>query len=132
MKNVLMLLAFFSLVFLSCGDDDTPDTTDYEVTIKIINPDANTTFTPFTNFPIEVSFTRGADELIHHVKVELIDGNNDAKVLLEEHVHEAELYTFANDEGLTIGEAGTYTLRATSHDMDGNHAEPVEMTLTAQ
>ena len=133
MKNVLMLLAFLSFTLLSCSNDDLPETTDYDVVIKVISPTPNSTYAISDKVPIEVSFNRNTDEVIHHVKVEMIsNADNSVKVLLEEHAHETETFTYANDQGFSIGDAGTYTLRATSHDMDGNHAEPVEVTITAQ
>lgn len=133
MKNVLFLLAFFSVICFSCKDDDAPETTDYKVEIEINNPVENSSYGAFENIPIEVVYTRGTDELIHHVKIELIDVNgNVVKTILEEHVHQPESYSYIDDVGISIGDTGTYKVRASSHDMDGNHADPVEVTITAQ
>ena len=133
MKNVLMLFALLSFAFLGCSDDAPEVVEDYEVTIKIVSPTPNSTFTAFDDIPLEVSFVRGSDEIIHNVLIELIDENSgDTKVLFEQHVHQTETYTFANETGLTIGDVGSYTLRATSFDPDGNLAEPAEMIFTAQ
>ena len=131
MKNVLMLFAFLSFAFLGCTDDE-PEVVSYDVTIKIVNPTPNSTFTAFSDVPLEVEFIRNEDEIIHNVKIELIDGSNQSKVLFEEHVHELGNYIFANEAGLTISDTGTYTLRASSYDFDGNQAEPVEITISAQ
>ena len=132
MKNLLMLLAFLSLVSFSCKDDDAA-VTDYTVDISINNPIANSTHNVLEMIPLEVVFSRGAEEVIHHIKIELFDSaGNSIITLLEEHIHEAGTYTYSLDMAFSVNDPGTYTLRASSHDMEDNHADPVEINFDVQ
>ena len=85
MKNVFLLLTFLSIACLSCKDDDTTAIDDYTVTININNPMDNSTHAISEMIPLEVVFSRGTDEIIHHVKIELMDSDgNVVETLLEE------------------------------------------------
>ena len=133
MKNIFLLLAFLSIASSSCKDDDTTDTSDYTVTININNPADNSTHNISEMIPLEVVFGRGTDEIIHHVKIELIDSNGDiVSTVLEEHAHQAGSYTYSNDTAFSISDAGDYKVRASSHDMSNNHADPIEISIKAQ
>jgi len=132
MKNLLMLLAFLSIISFSCKDDDAA-VTDYTVDISINNPTENSTHNVSEMIPLEVVFSRGTEEVIHHVKIELFDSaGNSIITLLDEHIHEAGTYTYSLDMAFSVNDVGVYTLRASSHDMEDNHATPNEIMINVQ
>jgi len=135
MKNLLMLFVCLSMISFSCKDDDDHSHNDdnYEVTININNPTANSTHNVSEMIPLEVVFSRGAEEVIHHVKIELVDSDgNVVEEIYKDHVHEAGSHTYSKDDAFSINDAGTYTIKASSHDMEDHHAEPTEITIMAQ
>ena len=129
MKKYFLLFALIGVVLVSCKDDE--EMTTYEVDITIEEPASNLTISVNDTFLVKVVFEREADEVIHHVKVQVLDENGDEVAsLLEEHVHEAGTYTFETSIFFTSIPAGNYTIKAMSHDMEGNHADPAEVGLT--
>jgi len=132
MKNLLFLFIFLSLISFSCGDEDTR-LIEYPVDISINNPIENNTYAVSEMIPLEVGFSRDPEEVIYHVKIELLDSaGNSILTLLEEHVDETENYTYSLDMAFSVNEAGTYTLKASSHDLEDQHANPQEITINIQ
>lgn len=120
----LISLFLFSVLLLSTSCDKDEQEDSYLVTIDI---DAPNTVNKGAPFSVEVAYTRDND-IIHNVKVEILNENGHSMTkLIEQHVHEANAYTFKKDD-IIIEEVGTYTLRAFSSDLhgdmeDGEHGE---------
>jgi hypothetical protein len=82
---------------------------------------------------VKVNFARGAEEVIHHVKIFVLDADgNTIETLLEAHAHVVASYGYDNATAYTPTTAGTYKIKAVSHDMEGVFAEPLEVTFTVE
>lgn len=134
MKNFLLLFTFLTIVSFGCkDDDDAMDATPYTVTITIEEPTANAVVNVNEAMPVKVNFERGAEEVIHHVKIFVLDADgNTIETLLDAHAHTAGSYAYDNDMAYTPTTAGTYKIKAVSHDMEGEHADPLEVEFTVQ
>ncbi|MFK7771699.1 MAG: hypothetical protein AB8F94_06155 [Saprospiraceae bacterium] len=134
MKNFLLLFALLTVVSFGCkDDDDTMETTPYAVDITIDAPTANAVVNVDEAMAVKVDFARGEEEVIHHVKIFVLDADgNTIETLLESHAHTAGNYGYDNASAYTPTAAGTYKIKAVSHDMEGVHADPLEVTFTVQ
>lgn len=133
MKNFLLLFVLLTVVSFGCKDDDEVMDTPYEVTITIEQPTANAVLNIDEAMHVKVNFARGAEEVIHHVKIYVLDADgNTIETLLEAHAHVAASYTYDNATAYTPTSAGTYKIKAVSHDLEGVFAEPLEVEFTVQ
>ena len=133
MKNFLLLFALLTVVSFGCKDDDETIDTPYEVSITIEQPTANAVLNVNEPMHVKVNFARGAEEVIHHVKIFVLDADgNTIETLLEDHAHTAGSYGYDNATAYTPTAAGTYKIKAVSHDMEGVHADPLEVEFTVQ
>ena len=131
MKSYFLLLLFLGTFWASCKKDNSSENTDYTVNITIEQPTANATITVNESLPVKVNFSRGAEEVIHHVKIFVLDENgNTIETLLNEHAHVVANYSYNNASAYTPTTSGTYTIKAVSHDMEDQYATPVEVTFT--
>ena len=116
----LLFMAFFAFSFssISCGEDRTAEeNTAYIVDIEIIRPANNATMAVGENFSVEVDYAR-KENTIHNIKVEIVDIQGvTVHKLVERHAHVANEFTFQS-EAISIGQAGTYFVRASSTDLD--------------
>ena len=134
MKKFILFFAILGMAFTSCQKDETPEeSAPYEVNITIVRPEAGQINMTVAPVGIEVNFERGPNEIIHFVKIEVLDSDgNLVETLLDEHAHVEGSYSYLNDQGFTANEKGEYTLRASSSDMEGNEVTPVEVNFFAQ
>lgn len=133
MKNFLLLFALLTVVSFGCKDDDDQIDTPYAVDITIEEPTANAVMNINEAMPVKVNFARGAEEVIHHVKIFVLDADgNTIETLLEAHAHTPGSYSYDNATAYTPTAAGTYKIKAVSHDMEGVHTDPLEVTFTVQ
>ncbi|MFK8009327.1 MAG: hypothetical protein AB8H03_23400 [Saprospiraceae bacterium] len=134
MKNFLLLFTFLTVFSFGCKDDDeVMDDTPYAVDITISAPTANAVVNMNEAMAVKVDFARGAEEVIHHVKIFVLDADgNTIATLLESHAHTAGSFGYDDAAAYTPTAAGTYKIKAVSHDMDGVHADPLEVTFTVQ
>ena len=133
MKNYLLLFALIAVVSFGCKDDDEAIEIPYEVTITIEQPTANAVVSVNEAMAVKVNFSRGAEEVIHHVKIFVLDADgNTIETLLEDHAHTPGSFEYDNSSAYTPTAAGTYKIQAVSHDMEGDHTDPVEATFTVQ
>ncbi len=116
----VLLAAFFaiSLGLISCGEDRAAaENVAYIVDVEIITPANNATVAIGENFRVEVDYAR-KDNTIHNIKVEIVDIQGvTVHKLVERHAHVANEFTFQS-EVVSIGQAGTYLVRASSTDLD--------------
>jgi hypothetical protein len=134
MKNFLLLFVLLTVVSFGCkDDDDVVDATPYAVEITIEEPTANAVMNVNEAMAVKVNFARGAEEVIHHVKIFVLDADgNTIETLLEAHAHVVASYGYDNATAYTPTTAGTYKIKAVSHDMEGVFAEPLEVTFTVE
>lgn len=133
MKKFLLLFVLLTVVSFGCKDDDEQVDTPYEVSITIEQPTANAVMNVNDAMQVKVNFARGAEEVIHHVKIFVLDADgNTIETLLEDHAHVAGNYEYDNASAYTPTVAGTYKIKAVSHDMEGVHADPLEVEFTVQ
>lgn len=136
MKNFLLLFALISVLSFGCKDDDEhmhSGDDHYEVSITVEQPTANAVMNVNEAMAVKVNFERGAEEIIHHVKIFVLDADgNTIETLLEDHAHTAGSYSYDNATAYTPTSAGTYKIKAVSHDMEGEHADPLEVAFTVQ
>jgi hypothetical protein len=133
MKNFLLLFALLTVVSFGCKDDDNVIDTPYEVNITIEAPTANAVMNVNEAMQVKVNFARGEEEVIHHVKIYVLDADgNTIETLLEDHAHTPASYEYDNASAYTPTSAGTYKIQAVSHDMEGVYTDPVETTFTVQ
>lgn len=114
-----LFFAFFVIAFciISCGEDrEAEENVAYVVDIEIISPANNATMAVGEDFKVEVDYTR-KENTIHNVKVEIVDSQGvTVHNLVERHAHVANEFTFQS-EAVSIGQAGTYFVRASSTDL---------------
>jgi hypothetical protein len=133
MKNFLLLFVLLTVVSFGCKDDDEIMDTPYEVNITIEQPTANAVMNVNEAMQVKVNYARGEEEVIHHVKIYVLDADgNTIETLLESHAHTAGSYGYDNASAYTPTVAGTYKIQAVSHDMGGVYTDPVEVTFTVQ
>ena len=109
------------------------EATPYAVDITIEAPTANAVVNVNEAMAVKVNFARGEEEVIHHVKIFVLDADgNTVETLLESHAHTAGNYGYDNASAYTPTETGTFKIKAVSHDMEGEHADPLEVTFTVQ
>ena len=133
MKNFFLLFVLLTVVSFGCKDDDDTMDTPYSVNITIEEPTANAVVNVNEAMAVKVNFARGEEEVIHHVKIFVLDADgNTIETLLEAHAHVAGSYGYDNATAYTPTAAGTYKIKAVSHDMEGVHADPLEVTFTVQ
>lgn len=135
MKKYFLLVIALGLVQFSCKKDNDHDHNDenYHVNIEIEAPIANATVNVNEAMPVIVKFSRGAEEIIHHILIEILDSNNNVvKTIAQEHVHVAGNYTFSNGSAWTPTTAGSYIIKVGSHDMEDHATDPVEANFTVQ
>ncbi|GEM_PF-4432909 len=115
----ILLASFFviSLGLLSCGEDrEAEENAAYIVDIEIITPTNNATMAVGEDFNVEVDYAR-KENTIHNIKVEIVDEQGvTVHKLVERHAHVADEFTFQS-EAVSIGQAGTYFVRASSTDL---------------
>lgn len=133
MKNFLLLFALLTVVSFGCKDDEEIVDTPYAVDITIEQPTANAVVNVNEPMQVKVNFARGEEEVIHHVKIFVLDADgNTIETLLGDHAHTAGSYEYDNASAYTPTAVGTYKIKAVSHDMEGEHADPVEVEFTVQ
>ncbi len=133
MKNFLLLFALLTVVSFGCKDDDEVMDTPYEVNITIEQPTANAVINVNEPMHVKVNFARGEEEVIHHVKIFVLNADgNTIETLLDNHAHTAGSYGYDNTSAYTPTATGTFKIKAVSHDMEGEHTAPVEVTFTVQ
>ena len=114
----LLTICILALILslMSCGEDNVADETAYIVDVEIISPTNNTTMGIGETFTVEVDYAR-TENIIHNIKVEIVDVQG-ATVhnLVERHAHVANAFTFQSDP-ISIGQAGTYFVRASTTDL---------------
>jgi hypothetical protein len=133
MKNFLLLFVLLTVVSFGCKDDDEIMDTPYEVNITIEQPTAHAVMNVNEAMQVKVNYARGEEEVIHHVKIYVLDADgNTIETLLESHAHTAGSYGYDNASAYTPTVAGTYKIQAVSHDMGGVYTDPVEVTFTVQ
>lgn len=116
----LLLIIFFAISFsiISCGEDrEAEENAAYIVDVEIITPTNNATMTVGEDFKVEVDYAR-KDNTIHNIKVEIVDIQGVTVYnLVERHAHVANEFTFQS-EAVSIGQTGTYFVRASSTDLE--------------
>lgn len=133
MKNFLLLLALLTVVSFGCKDDDEVIDTPYVVDITIEEPTANAVVNVNEPMAVKVNFARGEEEVIHHVKIFVLDADgNTIETLLDSHAHTPGSFGYDNSSAYTPTAVGTYKIKAISHDMENMHADPLEVTFTVQ
>lgn len=116
----ILLMVFLAISFssISCGEDrEAEENAAYIVDVEIITPTNNATMAVGENFRVEVDYAR-KENTIHNVKVEIVDIQGvPVYNLVEKHAHVANEFTFQSD-AISIGQAGTYFVRASSTDLE--------------
>ena len=130
MKNYLLLFILLGTVLMGCKDDDPVVETDpYQISMVVEKPVADAVVNVNEPMDVKVNFTRGAEEVIHHVKIFVLDSSdNVVDTLLEEHAHVAASYTYEGTYTPTA--TGAFKLKVASHDMEDHHATPVFVNFT--
>ena len=129
MKNYLLLFALLGTFWMGCKDDDPVEEPVYKVTMTVEKPVADAVVNVNESMDVKVNFARGAEEVIHHVKIFVLDSSdNVVETLLSEHAHVAGTYT--HEGTYTPTATGAFKLKVVSHDMEGVHASPVFSNFT--
>ncbi|MDC3210141.1 MAG: hypothetical protein P8M17_10860 [Saprospiraceae bacterium] len=134
MKKYLLFSVLLIIVSIGCKEvDEVIDDIPYAVGISIEQPLANSIININEAMSVKVNFTRDAEEVIHHVKIFIQDSDgNTIETLLEAHAHTAGSFSYENLTAYIPTVAGTYKIRAVSHDMDVVYADPLEVEFTVQ
>lgn len=115
---LLMTLIAVACLTISCDEDrEVEENVEYVVAVEIIAPANNATMVAGEDFKVTVDYVR-KENTIHNIKVEILDTDGKQVMnLVERHAHVANEFTFESD-AISIGQAGTYVVRATSTDLD--------------
>ena len=121
------LILIFLFGYTACGEEATVEVVDYRVELTIVSPLSNATYEVNEPFRVEVDYQRSDNQLIHNIKVEIVDADGmTVQRLVERHAHVAGTFTFTSDP-LSIATPGVYTVRAETTDLhlegEGSHDE---------
>ncbi len=128
MKNIFSSFFIF-VVLISCHKHD-DDGTSYIVDIQIIRPTQGQTSPKNTALPIAVIITREHDQIIHNLKVEVINTTtNKTETVEEKHYHVNGTLNYSTNNYIP-NSSGSYTLRITSTNDDKLEPNTKEVNFT--
>lgn len=117
------------LILLSCHKHDDENTT-YIVDIQIVRPTPGQTSSKNAVLPIAAIITREHDQVIHNVKVEVINtSNNTTEIIEEKHFHTSGSVNYSTNNYIPKT-SGSYTLRITSTNDDKLEPNTKEVNFT--
>ena len=120
MKKLILLALATGLLGWSCQGDDPHGHGDgpYFVTIDIQSPEEGATVPVGEPLYVKVVFTRPDEQLIHNIRIDITDMNNNVvKKLFDFHVHEPGIYIYES-QNYTPEQAGSFKVQAVTTDME--------------
>ncbi len=133
MKNIAFLLLFLFSLFACNKEKQASENQDetYIVDIDIIQPEENTSIAIGDNLPVEVRFSRQNNLIIHNVLIQAL--NNEEEVvstIRNKHEHVSGEVTFKQVDAFTASEAGTFTLKVETTNLEGEEPNTVTRSFT--
>jgi len=128
MKKLIVSFILFLSLF-SCHKHE-EESTAYIVEIQIIRPTQGQTSPKNTALPIAVILTREHDQIIHNLKVEVINTTtNKTEIVEEKHFHVNGTLNYSTNNYIPKS-SGSYTLRITSTNDDKLEPNTKEVNFT--